>query len=160
MEILAGRSTPGRGNCQSVRGERPTISQHLKVLREANLVRVRRDAQRRIYELNPTGVRELAAWVERLRAFWSQKLDALETAVWFGRGTIEPREGGAVTFMDGHIRGVVTQWKPPRLLAYTWNVFTPGETESSYPESYLTIALERSTTWCDRSANAPKARVE
>jgi uncharacterized protein YndB with AHSA1/START domain len=63
--------------------------------------------------------------------------------VWFGRGTIEPREGGAVTFMDGHIRGIVTQWKPPRLLAYTWNVFSPGETESGYPESYLTIALER-----------------
>jgi uncharacterized protein YndB with AHSA1/START domain len=47
-----------------------------------------------------------------------------------------------VSLMDGHIRGVVTQWKPPRLLAYTWNVFAPGETASRYPESYLTIELE------------------
>ena len=51
---------------------------------------------------------------------------------WFGPGIIEPREGGAVTLMGGHIRGVVTQWKPPRILAYTWNVFSPGETESSW----------------------------
>jgi uncharacterized protein YndB with AHSA1/START domain len=61
---------------------------------------------------------------------------------WFGNGRIEPREGGAVTLMDGHIRGVVTQWKPPRLLAYTWNVFDPGDRESAYPESYLTFTLE------------------
>jgi uncharacterized protein YndB with AHSA1/START domain len=61
---------------------------------------------------------------------------------WFGHGTIEHREGGAVTLMGGHIRGVVTQWKPPRILAYTWNVFSPGEAESRYPESYLTFALE------------------
>jgi uncharacterized protein YndB with AHSA1/START domain len=61
---------------------------------------------------------------------------------WFGHGIIEPRQGGAVTLMGGHIRGVVTQWKPPRVLTYTWNVFSPGETESGYPESYLTFALE------------------
>ena len=61
---------------------------------------------------------------------------------WFGNGTIEPREGGRVTLMDGHIRGVVTRWQPPHRLSYTWNVFSPGETESSYPESYLTIELE------------------
>lgn len=61
---------------------------------------------------------------------------------WFGNGTFEPREGGAVTLMDGHIRGVVTQWQPPRKLAYTWNVFDPGDTVSAYPESYLTFELE------------------
>jgi uncharacterized protein YndB with AHSA1/START domain len=61
---------------------------------------------------------------------------------WFGNGTIEPRQGGAVTLMDGHIRGVVTQWEPPHRLSYTWNVFSPGENESPYPESYLTIELE------------------
>ena len=43
---------------------------------------------------------------------------------------------------DGHIRGVVTQWQPPRLLAYTWNVFHPGETESPYPESYVRFELK------------------
>jgi uncharacterized protein YndB with AHSA1/START domain len=61
---------------------------------------------------------------------------------WFGNGTIEPREGGIVSLLDGHIRGVVSQWKPPRRLAYSWNVFSPEETASSYPESYLTLELE------------------
>jgi len=61
---------------------------------------------------------------------------------WFGHGHIEPRQGGTVTLIDGHIRGVVTQWHPPHRLAYTWNVFSPGESESRYPESYLSIELE------------------
>ena len=61
---------------------------------------------------------------------------------WFGEGTIEPREGGAVSLMGGHVRGVVTQWRPPRRLAYTWNVFSPGEKQSRYPESYLSLELE------------------
>ena len=61
---------------------------------------------------------------------------------WFGDdATIEGREGGAVRLMGGHIRGVVTQWKPNRKLAYTWNVFGPGDEESAYPESYLTLEL-------------------
>lgn len=59
----------------------PAISQHLKALREARLVTVRGDAQRRIYELNKAGVDDLADWVERLRAFWNPKLDALEEAL-------------------------------------------------------------------------------
>jgi len=42
----------------------------------------------------------------------------------------------------GHIRGIVTQWQPPRRLTYSWNVLRPGEAESHYPESYLTIELQ------------------
>lgn len=60
---------------------------------------------------------------------------------WFGDGVIEPKAGGAVTLMGGHIKGVVTQWDPPHTLSYTWNVFSPGETKSPYPESYLTQTL-------------------
>jgi len=56
----------------------PAVSQHLKTLREARLVRVRAQAQMRIYELDPTGVGELAEWIARIRSFWSTKLDALE----------------------------------------------------------------------------------
>lgn len=56
----------------------PAISQHLRALREARLVRVRADAQRRIYELDPAGVRELSEWIAHLQVFWSVKLDALE----------------------------------------------------------------------------------
>ena len=57
----------------------PAISQHLKTLREAKLVRVTPQAQKRVYELNPQGVMELSEWVDRLRRFWATKLDALET---------------------------------------------------------------------------------
>ena len=59
----------------------PAVSQHLKTLRAAKLVTVRAEAQKRIYELNPEGVGELSAWVERIRGFWNPKLDALEDAL-------------------------------------------------------------------------------
>ena len=60
---------------------RPAVSQHLKTLRGAKLVSVRADKQRRIYQLDPEGVRELAEWIGRIRAFWNPKLDALEVAL-------------------------------------------------------------------------------
>lgn len=56
----------------------PAISQHLKVLREARLVRVRVEAQRRIYTLDPEGLAAIDAWLDRVRQFWSDRLDALE----------------------------------------------------------------------------------
>jgi DNA-binding transcriptional ArsR family regulator len=59
----------------------PAISQHLKVLREARLVQVRVDAQRRIYALDPGGFREIEQWLLRYRMFWSDKLDALADAL-------------------------------------------------------------------------------
>lgn len=59
----------------------PAISQHLKTLKEARLVSVRADRQKRIYALNPEGVAEISDWVERIRAFWNPKLDALEAAL-------------------------------------------------------------------------------
>lgn len=62
----------------------PAISQHLKVLREARLVRVRVEAQRRIYELDPAGLSELDKWLTQVRRFWGGRLDALERQL---RGT-------------------------------------------------------------------------
>ncbi|MBL8835811.1 MAG: winged helix-turn-helix transcriptional regulator [Alphaproteobacteria bacterium] len=56
----------------------PAISQHLKVLREAQLVRVRPQAQRRIYALDPAGLVALDDWLARVRRFWTERLDALE----------------------------------------------------------------------------------
>ena len=56
----------------------PAISQHLKALREAGLVRVRIDGQRRLYSLDSDGFAEMDAWFERMRAFWSGRLDTLE----------------------------------------------------------------------------------
>ena len=56
----------------------PGASKHLRVLREAGLVRVRQDAQRRWYELRPDPLTEIDAWLEPYRRFWSGRLDALE----------------------------------------------------------------------------------
>ena len=56
----------------------PTISQHLKVLKEAGLVRVRPDAQRRLYSIEPEGFRVIELWLERHRRTWAKRLDALE----------------------------------------------------------------------------------
>lgn len=54
------------------------ISQHLKVLREAGLVRVEKDAQKRLYSVNPKAVGELEAWARRTRQMWNDRLDRLE----------------------------------------------------------------------------------
>ena len=56
----------------------PGVSRHLKVLRDAGLVEVRRDAQRRLYRLRPDPLIELDAWLEPYRATWANRLDALE----------------------------------------------------------------------------------
>lgn len=56
----------------------PTISQHLQVLREAGLVRMRAEGQKRIYTVDQEGLGELEQWVSRQRQVWSRRLDALE----------------------------------------------------------------------------------
>jgi DNA-binding transcriptional ArsR family regulator len=56
----------------------PGVSKHLRVLREAGLVSVRRDAQRRWYELEPEPLAELDEWLEPYRKLWENRLDSLE----------------------------------------------------------------------------------
>jgi DNA-binding transcriptional ArsR family regulator len=56
----------------------PTISQHLQVLKQAKLVRVRAEGQKRIYTLDETGLLELETWLKQQRVHWHQKLDSLE----------------------------------------------------------------------------------
>jgi DNA-binding transcriptional ArsR family regulator len=56
----------------------PGTSKHLRVLRDAGLVRVRRDAQRRWYELRPEPLTEIDAWLQPYRKLWGDRLDALE----------------------------------------------------------------------------------
>jgi uncharacterized protein YndB with AHSA1/START domain len=84
-------------------------------------------------------VRHLNAPSEKVWAFLT---DSARLPEWYGDGAIEPREGGAVTLMGGHIRGVVTGWRPQKFLAYTWSVFQPGEEVSAWPISYVELALE------------------
>ena len=64
----------------------PAISQHLKTLKAARLVRVRSEAQRRIYELDPEGIEAVAGWAEGLRRHWAERLDALEAGLRGGLG--------------------------------------------------------------------------
>jgi DNA-binding transcriptional ArsR family regulator len=56
----------------------PGTSKHLRVLREAGLVQVRKDAQRRYYELNPAPLAEIDEWLAPYRKLWASQLDALE----------------------------------------------------------------------------------
>ncbi|HRW18925.1 MAG TPA: metalloregulator ArsR/SmtB family transcription factor [Dermatophilaceae bacterium] len=64
---------------------RPGISRHLRVLREAGLVDVRQEAQRRIYSVRPEALDEVEAWCRQTRSLWSQRLDALDTEIARGR---------------------------------------------------------------------------
>jgi DNA-binding transcriptional ArsR family regulator len=68
---------------------RPGVSRHLRVLREAGLVEVRQEAQRRIYSLRPQPLSEIDEWLGRYRALWEQRLDALHTEI--ARGNRERR---------------------------------------------------------------------
>lgn len=56
----------------------PTVSKHLRVLREAGLVEVRHDAQRRWYRLRPEPLVEIDSWLAPYRQLWTASLDALE----------------------------------------------------------------------------------
>src|SRR5919112_5389295 len=64
---------------------RPAISRHLRVLREAGLVRVRVEGKRRVYALDPRPLSELDAWLAPYRRLWAQRLDALDTEIARGR---------------------------------------------------------------------------
>lgn len=67
----------------------PAVSQHLKVLRDSGFATVRPDGTRRLYAVDATPFRELDDWLEHFRAFWSQRLDSLETEL--ARGKRERR---------------------------------------------------------------------
>lgn len=56
----------------------PAISQHLKVLREANLVKMEKHAQQRLYQINPEAMLEVQDWSKKLAQLWNQRLDVLD----------------------------------------------------------------------------------
>jgi DNA-binding transcriptional ArsR family regulator len=78
MELLRERPRPVGELVERLGISQPGVSKHLRVLREAGLVRVRSDARRRVYALAPEPLAELDAWLEPYRAMWSRSLDALE----------------------------------------------------------------------------------
>jgi len=63
---------------QHLRLPQPSVSKHLKVLRDGGFVESRVEAQRRVYRLNPRPLREVDAWLAQFRRFWSKHVDALE----------------------------------------------------------------------------------
>jgi DNA-binding transcriptional ArsR family regulator len=63
---------------RSLRIPQPSVSKHLRVLREAGFVESRIDAQRRLYRIKAKPLREVDAWITPFRRFWSAHLDALE----------------------------------------------------------------------------------
>ena len=79
LELLAS----GERSAGELAGEfdisRPGVSRHLRVLREAGLVRARGEGQRRLYSVDTGPLDEVDAWLARWRGFWAQRLDALDT---------------------------------------------------------------------------------
>ena len=79
IEMLASQ---GRLSASEISGRfpvsAPAISQHLKVLREAKLVRMEKQAQQRIYRINPDAMLELEQWARKVRELWDERFDVLD----------------------------------------------------------------------------------
>ena len=89
LETLAGGPATAGELAALLPIARPGVSRHLRVLREAGLVEVRQQAQRRFYSLRPEPLAEVDEWLGPYRDLWEQRLDALHTEV--ARGKRERR---------------------------------------------------------------------
>ncbi|GGP50735.1 ArsR/SmtB family transcription factor [Saccharothrix coeruleofusca] len=78
LDVLRGGERPVNDLVDGLNLAQPTVSKHLKVLREAGLVEVRRDAQRRWYRLRLEPLAEIDAWLAPYRELWDSSFDALE----------------------------------------------------------------------------------
>jgi DNA-binding transcriptional ArsR family regulator len=89
LELLADDELTSGALTAVVREEfdisQPAVSQHLRVLRENGFATVRAEGTRRVYAVDPAPLREVDAWLDRFRAFWDQRLDALDTEIRRGR---------------------------------------------------------------------------
>jgi DNA-binding transcriptional ArsR family regulator len=78
LDLLREQERPVNDLVSALDVSQPTVSRHLKVLREAGVVEARVDAQRRLYRVKAEPLREIADWLEPYRALWATSLDALE----------------------------------------------------------------------------------
>jgi DNA-binding transcriptional ArsR family regulator len=89
LELLADGERPAGEVSAVVQEEfgisQPGVSQHLRVLRENGFATVRADGARRLYAVDAAPLREIDAWLDRYRRFWTQPLDALATELARGR---------------------------------------------------------------------------
>jgi DNA-binding transcriptional ArsR family regulator len=81
VELLAEGERSAGEIASQFRTSRPGVSRHLRVLREHGLIHAREEGQRRLYSLDPEPLAELDAWLGRYRAFWTNRLDALDTEI-------------------------------------------------------------------------------
>ena len=102
LELLAAGERPAGAIVDVIRKEcgisQAGVSQHLRILREAGFVTVRSEGQRRIYSVDPAPLRDIDAWLEPFRAFWTHRLEALATEVARGkkkRQNARSRKGAA-----------------------------------------------------------------
>jgi DNA-binding transcriptional ArsR family regulator len=99
LELLADGELSSGSITETVRSEfgisQPAVSQHLKVLRDCGFATVRPAGTRRLYAVDAAPLHELEDWIERVRRFWDQRLDSLETEL--VRGKRERRMQAAST---------------------------------------------------------------
>lgn len=96
LELLAGGERTSGAIVEIIRREfgisQPAVSQHLKVLRESGFATVRPERQTRIYAVDTAPLREVDQWLERFRAFWDPKFEALATEIARGKRQRRLRE--------------------------------------------------------------------
>ncbi len=91
LELLRTGERPVGELVDALAVSQPAVSKHLRVLKEAGLVTVRAEAQRRLYAVRAEPLRELDAWLAPYRAMWSERLDDLERHL----GEVDPPERSA-----------------------------------------------------------------
>jgi DNA-binding transcriptional ArsR family regulator len=90
LDLLIGGERPVGDLVDDLAISQPAVSKHLRILREAGLVAVRSDAQRRLYRVNPDPLQAVDAWLEPYRLQWGARLDALERHL----DAMDPPAGG------------------------------------------------------------------
>ena len=94
LELLADGERSSGAITEVVRAEfgisQPAVSQHLRVLRESGFATVRPEGARRLYAVDVEPLRDIDAWLDRFRAFWAPRLDALTTEIARGRRQRRP----------------------------------------------------------------------
>lgn len=79
IELLASQGQMAASDIyQNFKMTNPAVSQHLKILREAELVKIEKDAQKHIYSLNPEKIRDLEEWLKRTLNLWEKRFEQLD----------------------------------------------------------------------------------
>jgi DNA-binding transcriptional ArsR family regulator len=94
LEALLGGEVPVKALVDVSGLSQPVVSKHLKILRDAGLVGVRPEGQRRLYSLRTEPLRGLDDWLEPYRRYWSDRLDALEAHLAETAAENSPEKGG------------------------------------------------------------------